>query len=98
MAADSEPSGLSSWFRSFCCSVLQTGEIPRHVAIIMDGNRRFAVKMHQERSVGHSMGFEKLTDVCDSYCVLLSDFITSVDARVVSGSRSNRGDRVCVQH
>ena len=70
MAADSEGRGFSSWFRSFCCSVLQTGEIPHHVAIIMDGNRRFAQKMRQERSVGHStVGFEKLTDVCNSRCV-----------------------------
>ena len=75
MATDSEAGegrGFSSWFRSFCCSVLQTGEIPRHVAIIMDGNRRFAQKMRQERSVGHSMGFEKLTDVCNSRCVSVS--------------------------
>lgn len=63
MAAVREEQGSSSWFRSLCCAVLQTGEIPRHVAIIMDGNRRFAQKMRQERAFGHSLGFEKLTDV-----------------------------------
>lgn len=37
--------------------------MPRHIAIIMDGNRRFAKKTQQDRSMGHVMGFEKLVEV-----------------------------------
>ncbi len=37
--------------------------MPKHVAFIMDGNRRFAQKAHVKRQEGHSQGFEKLADV-----------------------------------
>lgn len=61
-----------SWFkqteRSFVqrCAirVLTTGPVPRHLAFIMDGNRRFASK-HKLTNVvtGHEHGFDKLTEV-----------------------------------
>ncbi|XP_018324469.1 dehydrodolichyl diphosphate synthase complex subunit DHDDS [Agrilus planipennis] len=51
-----------TYFQSFCSKVLKCGPIPRHVAIIMDGNRRFARKTNVEKSIGHSKGFEKLAD------------------------------------
>lgn len=53
----------TSCLRNLCSNVLKAGEIPRHVAIIMDGNRRFAKKVNCERSEGHEKGFEKLTEV-----------------------------------
>lgn len=55
-----ENTWASNWVRSLCCRILKAGRIPRHVAIIMDGNRRFARKMHYSRSFqGHVLGFEK---------------------------------------
>uniref|UniRef100_H2YIH2 Alkyl transferase n=1 Tax=Ciona savignyi TaxID=51511 RepID=H2YIH2_CIOSA len=51
------------WYHQFCSSVLKTGPIPKHVAFIMDGNRRYAVKKHVERIEGHSQGFDKLAEV-----------------------------------
>lgn len=53
----------TSYIRSFCNNVIKSGQIPKHVAIIMDGNRRFAKKVNCGRSKGHEKGFEKLTEV-----------------------------------
>lgn len=57
-------------FQKFCIKVLKCGPIPRHVAIIMDGNRRYAKKQHVEKAEGHSKGFDKLSD-CLSWCLEL---------------------------
>lgn len=43
--------------------IFQAGPIPKHVAFIMDGNRRYACKCHVERQQGHSQGFDKLAQV-----------------------------------
>lgn len=40
-----------------------SGNIPRHVAIIMDGNGRWAAKRGLPRSVGHRAGMEALRDL-----------------------------------
>jgi len=53
----------TSYLRSFCNNVIKSGPMPKHVAIIMDGNRRYAKKVNCERSKGHEKGFEKLTEV-----------------------------------
>ncbi|UYV68004.1 DHDDS [Cordylochernes scorpioides] len=50
----------SGWLERLMYNVLRIGPIPRHVAIIMDGNRRYASKMAIEKIEGHSLGFEKL--------------------------------------
>ncbi|KAI1231124.1 hypothetical protein IHE44_0008057 [Lamprotornis superbus] len=39
---------------------MKAGPMPKHVAFIMDGNRRYAQKCHVERQQGHSQGFDKL--------------------------------------
>ena len=44
---------------------VKEGELPKHVSIIMDGNRRFAWSNNLERSVGHTHGKEKLKEVMD---------------------------------
>ena len=53
----------TSWIRDFFNNVLKCGEIPRHVAFIMDGNRRFAKARQQPRAQGHESGFQKLAEV-----------------------------------
>ena len=59
----------TSYVRSFCSNVLKCGPMPKHVAFIMDGNRRFAKKVNCERSKGHEKGFDKLTEVNRKVCV-----------------------------
>ncbi|XP_010294882.1 PREDICTED: dehydrodolichyl diphosphate synthase isoform X3 [Phaethon lepturus] len=57
-----------SWIREgeltiierFCANIIKAGPMPKHVAFIMDGNRRYAQKCHVERQQGHSQGFDKL--------------------------------------
>ncbi|XP_077977079.1 dehydrodolichyl diphosphate synthase complex subunit DHDDS-like [Glandiceps talaboti] len=55
----------TNWFTKFCANVLKEGPIPRHVAFIMDGNRRFARKSHLHRHEGHVKGFDKLADTLE---------------------------------
>ena len=44
---------------------LVSGKIPKHVSIIMDGNRRFAWNKSSKTAVGHAEGKEKLKEVMD---------------------------------
>jgi ditrans,polycis-polyprenyl diphosphate synthase len=43
--------------------LLKQGDVPNHLAFIMDGNRRFATKKQLEVTKGHTLGFEKLKEV-----------------------------------
>lgn len=46
--------------------------MPKHVAFIMDGNRRYAQKCHVERQQGHSQGFDKLAQVGRMFAAFMS--------------------------
>lgn len=62
-----------AWFGNFekqqgfletlCYKVVKMGKIPKHIAVIMDGNRRYAVKEKITRKDGHTAGFDKLAKV-----------------------------------
>lgn len=41
------------------------GPVPSHVAIIMDGNRRYASKIGEPREKGHEYGADKMEEVLD---------------------------------
>lgn len=43
--------------------ILNVGKIPKHLAIIMDGNRRFARKNNVDTKSGHLAGCDKLIEV-----------------------------------
>jgi undecaprenyl diphosphate synthase len=49
-------------------STLEKENIPRHIAIIMDGNGRWAKKQGEFRSFGHQQGVESVRDTVES-CV-----------------------------
>ena len=49
--------------RELLIGALRQGPIPKHVAFVMDGNRRYA-RSHQIETVeGHHLGFEALARV-----------------------------------
>lgn len=45
-----------TWMQRLCAQVLTYGEIPKHVAFIMDGNRRYAKKNCVAKKEGHVKG------------------------------------------
>jgi len=51
-----------TWAQKTFGQVLKSGPLPKHVAIIMDGNRRFARNRNIEKIEGHISGFEKLAE------------------------------------
>jgi len=51
-----------SWLDRLLINILKRGQLPRHVAFIMDGNRRFARRRQVRKIEGHSQGFEKLAE------------------------------------
>jgi undecaprenyl diphosphate synthase len=53
-----------------------SGEIPRHIAIIMDGNGRWAKKRGMPRIAGHNEGVESVRDTVEACGQLGVDFLT----------------------
>jgi undecaprenyl pyrophosphate synthase len=53
-----------SWSQKVFGEILKNGPLPKHVAIIMDGNRRYAKSRNIKKIEGHISGFEKLVEVC----------------------------------
>ncbi|MBI3617306.1 MAG: isoprenyl transferase [Candidatus Omnitrophica bacterium] len=43
--------------------MIQTSNIPRHVAIIMDGNGRWAKRQHLTRTQGHTEGIRRVEEI-----------------------------------
>ncbi|XP_011880433.1 PREDICTED: dehydrodolichyl diphosphate syntase complex subunit DHDDS-like [Vollenhovia emeryi] len=61
---------IRDWFLSLVVRILKTGPIPGHVALVLDGNRRYAQKYNMLTGEGHLKGNEKLTDTI-SWCIAL---------------------------
>lgn len=53
--------------QSSTLSVPDTGSIPRHIAIIMDGNGRWATRRFMPRTAGHAKGVQAVRRVVE-YC------------------------------
>ncbi|KAI3982470.1 hypothetical protein MKX01_006601 [Papaver californicum] len=54
-------------FRKFIFSVVSVGPIPSHIAFIMDGNRRYALKHKLKQGSGHRIGLFTLMTML-KYC------------------------------
>lgn len=72
------PSSRDSWIYSFpgsqyvqhlgkeaMANILKAGRVPRHIAFVMDGNRRYAKLHNQETREGHNAGFESLSQILE---------------------------------
>ncbi|PSN55286.1 Dehydrodolichyl diphosphate synthase complex subunit DHDDS [Blattella germanica] len=51
-----------NWIHLLCVRVIKCGKVPKHIAFIMDGNRRYAQKNNVQKIEGHSQGFDKLAE------------------------------------
>jgi hypothetical protein len=51
--------------------ILSAGPVPKHVAFIMDGNRRYARRRNQKVQYGHRLGFVALRRVYIVFCMYL---------------------------
>ncbi|KAJ7778637.1 Decaprenyl diphosphate synthase-like protein [Mycena maculata] len=66
--------------------VLASGPIPRHVAFVMDGNRRYARRTQQAINQGHSDGFVALRRLLEA-CLRLQIQCVSVYAFAIDNFR-----------
>jgi undecaprenyl diphosphate synthase len=55
----------SLYEQQLLAEIRQNGNIPRHVGIILDGNRRFARRNGMQPTEGHRAGAKKLEEVLD---------------------------------
>lgn len=54
------------WYEKMVLRIIDSGEIPEHIAVIMDGNRRYARKMMLNKvSEGHILGASKLKQIIE---------------------------------
>lgn len=56
--------------------ILQMGELPKHLAIIMDGNGRWAVEKNQPRLKGHQQGIETVRDIVKASSQIGINYLT----------------------
>ena len=71
--------------RKICVWILKQGVMPRHIAFIMDGNRRYAVRHNfTSKTLGHVEGYKKLEQVKSLF---INHFLTEVDLGLVFSTR-----------
>lgn len=54
-----------NWFQLLALKIIRTGHVPKHVAFIMDGNRRYANKQNVAKIEGHVRGYVSLKRICN---------------------------------
>ncbi|CAG5120324.1 unnamed protein product [Candidula unifasciata] len=84
-----------TWAQRACEAVLTTGPVPQHVAIIMDGNRRFAAKKSLAKSEGHVKGFDKLAETLE-WCLDLGISEVTVYAFSIENFKRSADEVACL--
>ena len=67
------------FYEKWVINILKKGSIPKHIAFIMDGNRRHAKNQGVSKSKGHEKGFESLKK-CLEWCLTAGVKIVTVFA------------------
>src|SRR5487761_93096 len=57
--------GVYRVYESFLSRSIKNGEVPKHIAIILDGNRRWASNKSAERVFGHIAGADAAEELLD---------------------------------
>ncbi|MBU4256153.1 MAG: di-trans,poly-cis-decaprenylcistransferase [Candidatus Thermoplasmatota archaeon] len=65
--------------------------VPKHLAIIMDGNRRFAQKLGMDPAIGHLAGRSKLEEVMN-WCIELGINVLTVYAFSTENIKRNKDE------
>ena len=52
------------------------GKLPKHIAVIMDGNGRWAIERNQSRTAGHREGIESVRDIVKASSLLDIKYLT----------------------
>ncbi|KAJ7985313.1 hypothetical protein DPEC_G00350780 [Dallia pectoralis] len=72
-------------------NILKAGPMPKHVAFIMDGNRRYARKRQVERQAGHTQGFDKLAETL-RWCLNLNILEVTVYAFSIENFKRSKDE------
>lgn len=56
--------------------IIDKNNLPRHIAVIMDGNGRWAKKQNKERIFGHQNGVQSVRNVCEVGAELGIEYLT----------------------
>lgn len=67
-----------SWFQRLAIRILKTGHIPKHVAFIMDGNRRYASKTRIKHIEGHTIGYVLIKEILYIHVAFVFYFVNVV--------------------
>ena len=65
--------------------------IPQHVAIIMDGNGRWAKQRGEERTYGHRAGAETVQKITEDAARLGIKYLTLLNRELESAARRDSG-------
>ncbi|XP_011067095.1 PREDICTED: dehydrodolichyl diphosphate syntase complex subunit DHDDS-like [Acromyrmex echinatior] len=68
---------ILNWFQSLVLRIIKTGEMPKHVAFITDGNRRYANKYNLSRREGYLKGLNKINNILN-WCMHLGIVETTI--------------------
>jgi len=79
------------WHQKLACRMLRMGPTPKHVAFIMDGNRRYAKKHQIQRIVGHTRGYQTLLEVL-KWCNELDVKVATVYAFALDNFKRSRNE------
>ncbi|GBE27405.1 ditrans,polycis-undecaprenyl-diphosphate synthase [bacterium BMS3Bbin03] len=67
---------MADWDKKIQARLKQTGNLPKHIAIIMDGNGRWARKRGLPRVAGHREGINSVRDVVEACAQLGIEVLT----------------------